>query len=278
MDNHKKIIKHPALLYADDIKSICKPLSYISGIDYFSHVQVDNKGRFTGLGTNPRFVEHYLQQDYFNCDSHLQKIENNVEFILQDSVTHFGKTKELFQDCKAFNVHHIFTILHREHDAINAYHFATSDLNNHVNEIYFKNIAFLQNFISYFNETVKENEKLQNAYQIKFSINQDANYESGMGYTQDKINVQSLLQAIRVKRLHVLDENQSYITERELECLLYLHLGKTADEIAQILTITERTVRAHINSLKSKLKCKTLFQLGEKIASLNITQLFNLYK
>ena len=68
-----------------------------------------------------------------------------------------------------------------------------------------------------------------------------------------------------VKRYHVLDDNKSYVTKREMECLLWLHHGKTFEDIAQILQITERTVRAHVNSVKEKLKCQTMFQLGEKI-------------
>lgn len=278
MENKTKIKTHPALLHADDLKAICKPLNHLSNIDYFSHVKMDNKGNFTGLGTNPAFVKHYLSKDYFNCDSHLQKLDGKIEFILQDSVTHFGKTKQLFHDCKAFNVHHVFTILHRDHDSINAYHFATSNPDNPINEFYLKNIIILKNFISYFNESMKNAKALNQAYQIKFALNQDATYESGMEYARDNIDIKRLLQETRSKRLHLLDEYQAYITERELECLLYLHLGKTADEIATILNIAERTVRAHINSLKQKLHCKTLFQLGEKAASCSITQLFDLYQ
>jgi len=272
MDNHNKIKKHPAVLYADDMKSICKPLAHLSQIDYFSHVKIDHKGQFAGLGTNPAFTEHYLSQDYFNCDSHLQKLDGSIEYILQDGVTHFGKTKQLFHDCKAFNVHHVFTILHRDNDAIHAYHFATSNPDNLINEIYLKNIPFLKKFISYFNETIKDNQRLNQSYQVKFKLDQCAAYESGVELIRNNINIQGLLQDIQVKRLHTLDGNQSYITARELECLLYLHFGKTADEIATILNITERTVRAHINNLKRKLNCKTLFQLGEKVAAFNITQ------
>lgn len=272
MPNHQKIKKHPALLHADDIKAICKPLLHLSKIDYFSHVKVNSKG-FSGLATNPQFVEHYLTQGYFNCDSHLQMLESNIEFIVQDSITHFGQTKQLFRDCQAFNVHHIFTLLHREQDGVNAYHFATSDPNNHLNEIYLKNIPFLKNFISYFNEALKNDKSLNLAYNVKFKLDQSAQYESGIDYIRDQINIDSLLKDIRAKRLHVMNSNQSYITKRELECLLCLHLGNTAETIAKTLKITERTVRAHINSLKQKLNCKTLFQLGEKVATHNITQL-----
>lgn len=272
MHYDQKIKKHPALLQADAIKSICKPLLHLSKIDYFSHVTVDRKG-FSGLGTNPEFVQHYLSQGYFNCDSHLQQLDNTIEFILQDSVTHFGKTKQLFHDCQAFNVHHVFTLLHREHDAIHAYHFATSNPDNPVNEIYLKNIPFLKNFISYFNETIKYNKELSDAHNIKFKLDLSAHYESGIDYIREKVDIQALLKDMPIKRLHLMDDNQSYITERELECLLCLHLGNTANDIATMLKITERTVRAHINSLKHKLNCKTLFQLGEKIAAYNITQL-----
>ena len=44
--------------------------------------------------------------------------------------------------------------------------------------------------------------------------------------------------------------------------------GKVFDEIGVIMGITTRTVKAHIQSLKEKLNCITLFQLGAKYSEL----------
>ena len=43
------------------------------------------------------------------------------------------------------------------------------------------------------------------------------------------------------------------LTARELEVLYWASCGKTADEIATILTITERCVRFHIGNILQKM-------------------------
>lgn len=45
------------------------------------------------------------------------------------------------------------------------------------------------------------------------------------------------------------------VTARELECLRWIALGKTAWEVSVILGISERTVRFHLNSAREKLSC-----------------------
>ena len=52
------------------------------------------------------------------------------------------------------------------------------------------------------------------------------------------------------------------ITKGEFECLHWLAKGKIYDEIAVILRIKVRTARFHLQALKEKTSCVTLFQLG----------------
>jgi DNA-binding CsgD family transcriptional regulator len=277
MIEEKKIMSHPSVSCANDLIEICRPLEKLYGIDYFSHVNVDRDGYVSGVGKNPEFAEHYLKSGYHSCDSHLSKIDNDIEFIIQDSVHHYGKTEKLFIDCKNFGLHHIFTILHRETDSISAYHFATSKIDNRINELYLKNLPLLQNFISYFKEQMNSNKNLMGSYNIKFRTDGNAAYESDTLYLKQPSNIEEFLHSIKIKRHYLLDNKNNYITAREFECLMWLHFGKTAEEMASILKITERTVRAHINSIKDKLGCRTLFQLGEKISQLNLIKLIDLY-
>lgn len=66
------------------------------------------------------------------------------------------------------------------------------------------------------------------------------------------------------------DGKDNYLTSRELEFLYWLSLGKTASETARILHIGQRTAEVHVNNIKTKLGCATLFQLGQQIEKLNI--------
>ncbi|MDF2940015.1 MAG: hypothetical protein K0R66_657 [Gammaproteobacteria bacterium] len=82
--------------------------------------------------------------------------------------------------------------------------------------------------------------------------------------------------SINISKLQVLNEvigmGQSYsselssqdisLTPREMECVKWLLLGKSAQQIANILNISQRTVEAHFNKVKAKARCYKQIQLG----------------
>jgi DNA-binding CsgD family transcriptional regulator len=61
----------------------------------------------------------------------------------------------------------------------------------------------------------------------------------------------------------------SKLTPREHECLYWFALGKTHDEVASILSISSRTVKAHVRHIKDKLCCYNQFQMGIAYANLS---------
>ncbi len=54
------------------------------------------------------------------------------------------------------------------------------------------------------------------------------------------------------------------LTNRETECLFYLVRGKTAKQMAAILSISFRTIEKHISNIKHKLNCTTKSDLIDK--------------
>jgi DNA-binding CsgD family transcriptional regulator len=56
------------------------------------------------------------------------------------------------------------------------------------------------------------------------------------------------------------------LTPREAECVFYLSSGHSAKKIAQLLTISPRTVEVYIDNVKKKLDCRTRIQLISKLA------------
>lgn len=57
-------------------------------------------------------------------------------------------------------------------------------------------------------------------------------------------------------------------TSRETEVFHYLMQGKTAREIGHLLSISNRTVECHINSMKEKMNCRKKSELIEKVLKL----------
>ena len=58
---------------------------------------------------------------------------------------------------------------------------------------------------------------------------------------------------------------KQYLTPMELECIRWLHKGKSAELISEILGKSRKTIERQIASIKRKYNCYTLFQLGQKI-------------
>ncbi len=57
----------------------------------------------------------------------------------------------------------------------------------------------------------------------------------------------------------------TYLTRREAECMALLLKGKTINSVANILKLSPRTVEYYIKNMKSKLGCKTKFELVDLV-------------
>jgi len=64
--------------------------------------------------------------------------------------------------------------------------------------------------------------------------------------------------------------DEAAVTVRELECLKWIALGKTAWEASVILGISERTVRFHLNSAREKLCCINTTQAVARAVSAHL--------
>jgi LuxR family transcriptional regulator, quorum-sensing system regulator CinR len=63
-------------------------------------------------------------------------------------------------------------------------------------------------------------------------------------------------------------EDRPYLTAREIECLRWVSLGKSTNEIAAILQISPHTARDYLKSVRFKLDCVTSAQAATKAIKL----------
>jgi LuxR family transcriptional regulator, quorum-sensing system regulator BjaR1 len=87
---------------------------------------------------------------------------------------------------------------------------------------------------------------------------------SPLSHDRLKLAIQAGL--LRAKQLRASAEGSPppVLTPREYETLRWVSAGKTDDEIAEILSITPRTVRFHVDNAKIKLKVATRVQAVAK--------------
>lgn len=254
--NIQKFLKsHPALNYAADLEAICAPLQLLD-IVYFSHVHIDVNNKMSGLGIVPEFFKLYFEKGYYNFDLHMAKPTLGEEYIIWDSIERKEQSFSLHQDFMCFNQGHTFSIVINHDLGKECYHFATKLGNVRMNGEYLLLLDNLKKFIAYFKDKIADHKQLSEAYKLKIPLQQ------GEFLTEEtSFNIESFKEKIKSNRTYPL-VGEGYLTQRELECLSWTAKGKTMEEIALILEVSARTIKAHIGAIKTKLGCANLFQLG----------------
>lgn len=263
-NKYVKLLKnHPTVTQISSLKSICQPLKERFDISYFAHVNVDKKHNLSCLSTDPDYVHYYMSNAYCNYDVHLLDGPLEEELVLHDTVEKHGESARMFKDAHDHKIRNIFSIIHRTENATEAFHFAREIDDNSKNADYLSNLHQLKQFILHFKELVFTQKGLRKAYDIHFPLQRNAKYQSTINYTDSKPDPFAL-------EKFYLPSSKTYLTLREMQCISMLKQGLTLQESAERLNITERTVRAHLNNVKLKLGCDTLFQIGYEAARLNI--------
>ena len=257
MHDFKKLIQqdHPSFTTPEEINVLCRPLELL-GIYHFSHIHVDNLGQVSFLAKNPKFLSSYLNGDFQKFDIFQLTPEFQESYYIRDLQTITGKTQQL-QD--VFNEHgfgHSFTITQSSNEGIDFYNFGAKLGNHQINQVYLQKLDLIKQFIQYFRNKVQSYKSLLDAYQFILPLK-----SQGCGFQMATDEYPSELDLDANARVYFPAKNTD-LTLREFECLSWLAKGKTQDEIALILDIRTRTVRAHINAIKEKLNCVNQFQLG----------------
>lgn len=253
---NRAIYEHPGLQHAAEIAEICAPLKNL-GIAYFSHVHISKDNEFTGISNSPAFHELYLSKHHFNFDYFPEDNITNEQYLLWDYVPLDPGTLAMEDDFNALQFGHTFSIMLPTTNGQDCYHFAGRLGDESINGKYLVMLDALKKFINYFKDKTLNNPELAKTYDLKIPLNmRDKNFNvpASVDLTEFKDMIQS-------DRIYHLSKNK-YLTSREMNCLYWLSNGKTFDETGMILGISARTVKAHIEAVKTKTDCQNLFQLG----------------
>lgn len=251
----KTIQKHPTLLHTQDLKNLCKPLEHL-GITVFSHLKVFNNNQLTVLCNHPESLVNYVRKKYYEADPcvniHPEKVDIG-EYLVWDAVNCLGKTKDMIQDSTNLNFRHVFTIIKKEINFTNFYHFGTNIPNSAINQLYINNLDLLDRFITYFNSQITLSKTLLQAYAIPINSEQKTPFDLWDNDEHLACNFQE-------KRKLFLDsmsiESEPKLTLKEKNCAKLLIQGKTAKEIAIEFGLSYRTIEDRISSLKHKFHAK----------------------
>jgi DNA-binding CsgD family transcriptional regulator len=103
----------------------------------------------------------------------------------------------------------------------------------------------------------------------KASLLSDEEYEAAYVKTnKDRLPQKRILAAYGLGAKY----GKTYFTKREAECMVWLLKGKTINSVATILKLSPRTVEYYIKNMKTKVGCRTKFELIDLIYASDFTK------
>lgn len=269
-----KILKHPSILHAQEITAICAPLQKLN-ISYFSHVKINHDKKFSAISSHPQFVEHYLKNKFYKADIHMVDEKRFGNIFIWDGIQFSGESARMCREAGEFGIHNPFTIIDRNKNEINYYHFASKTHNKQINQIYLANLDLLKLFIARFHEMINQSKSLAKAYDLTFdtiATPKTSFEDNSISYDRSGF-IQCLTADKNAPRLQIEDV---LLSKRQSEILRLVLCGKTMKEISRILNLSERTIGHYFETVKLKLNVSSRSELFSKTMKNGImSSLFN---
>lgn len=194
-------------------------------------------------------------------------------FIVWDDMELSGQSAKMDSDAMSFGIRHTFTLIEKDVHGTHYYHFANNQESRATNQIYLTNLDLLKAYISYFKEKMKSCNHLSEAYNFKFTLDQnDANYHypANLILPNEKTKLDFLSEiGISNVKTDIFRERISTlnISSREKECLYLWVRGKSTSHIAKELNLSNRTIASYLINIKNKLNASTKIELIDKVFS-----------
>ncbi len=250
--NHTQLKKHILFTEHSSVLEICNPLFDIN-ITGFIYMRQFQDGSFIDLSTKLDWSEFFLNK-FLKGEYCAHTIKNHM-FMHKDINLWMSDPDNLvWREGKQFfgygnGISICFT--HANYNDVFCFY---TDIDNHaINELYIKNYQKLKLFCQYFigkaDKLIKKG--LSNKLHSPAKYLTEATNPSDTAIIHNQLS-NKLIQGTPFKLL----------TKRELSTINLIMNGHTAQQAADALFISKRTVETHLCNAKKKLSCTSLSQLS----------------
>lgn len=248
---------------SDELQPILNPLRHLK-ITYFLFIREFLNGSRLWLTNNGQWSEHFYSKGYYKISAFEDPVEERIQGVY---LWKYLRGQEVFQEAREnFNIGNGMTLVEKHDKEMDFFHFAGDSSQADICCSLTNNIDMLSRFAKYFRYQAK---KLINIAEINMVDvpKPEARIKEGPITAISSDDVNNFFKEIGNGRYYLGgDMTNEYLTQKEVECLQWCIRGKTLEEIALILSIAKRTVEAHVDSVKRKLRCYKQFELGYKLA------------
>lgn len=261
---NQQIKTHPAIMFASQVAEICQPLNQID-VTFFSHVRSFEDGTISILCNRPEVAVACAESQLYHNARYTKppKYYHSGYYVWNnDNRTENEEAHSML--LRKHDICHGLTIIRREEQFCDFFHFASSPKNSHINNFYVNNLEAFNKFADYFLDKAQQLIRITERSKIKVTPEQQ-----DLSQIQQTVkSTQSQRQFLKHISQNNLAKNNISLSKRQKDCLYWLLKGKTAAETALILNLSQRTVESYINHIKIKFQCSTKSELIVKALKL----------
>lgn len=244
------MIEQTSIKYDGLIKKLSAPLSQYFGINYFCYQFVSNEGRWFTLGTNPDWLLHSAEHEFYKVDPSLVRPNNytssNICFPKNHQHDLFQQTL-INQAVDLFDIDHALALIEPNDQGCEYFFFGAPKAHLQVLNIYLSQLSRLRlDYTRYIKEQVQSiySHCLNHAVSLDRTNPVGFNSTSNILLTEDSITQENgFLSAIK---------NTPILSSKEYLCLQMYQQGMTAKETARKLGLSHRTIEGHFDNIKMK--------------------------
>lgn len=235
------------------LNSICHPLSMLN-IKVFAYFRFFQNGKYMYLCNNLDWVRFCLQNIHNNEGTELGK---EIGYVPEDNYHCFlwptKKTDYLMSALYDFNIWNGLSIFKQREDSIELWGFAADRKTETLRDFYIQNIDLLKDFTTFFNVSAADF--------ICPDDNRLAVYKDFKQFdsTVDEYKSNQIAEFIKKTSTCnyplMVNNQEVFLTKKELMCLNWLSSGKNAKQIALQLDLSYRTIEKNLESIKIKTGC-----------------------
>lgn len=257
----EQISLHPCLKHHTLINDLCSPLQSL-GVTFFGYTALDSLGKAFCLGSKADYAEQYLKREHVKKDILVRPRDNKkkYDYDFWDYQTLDRAQEELYNMAADFDQSHTLSITQHFNSLSHSFHFSGHKSDDGLNQRLLEKMDCLHLFIDLFKEKLNAISELKEIYQHATTVDPSTIVDNR---PTELIKVNPLQMSLQKKGKQTLNfKANAYLTERERDCVRWLALGKSAQIISEINQVSRKTVERNIASIKEKLGCYTLFQMG----------------
>lgn len=244
----------------NDIIAIQKPLNKVHGLHLLSYGKAFENGKGYIFFTN---------RPYW-----LIRTSINVPFpatYIKEGITPWSElhSEAYIKIAEDFNIYNPIVFFQKIEDGCEAFCFAYGSKDNPGLSFFFSHLQMLTQFMVHFKQEAAE--YISQADQTPIDIPDHLKAvkdDPNATYTdlvKKMVSEFQLPQSCSEKKNRL-----SALSQKEFVCLCYYLTGKTAKEISDILTLSPKTVSAHLYNIRVKLDCKNRSELFKKAWDLGL--------